>query len=185
MADDLTAARVAKDAAYAERNQLVRALSKLYPASLERHDGEGGEDGWRWLVVIDLPTGQASWHIHDSELPNFTHLRMCEGRAWDGHTTEEKYARLERLPRAKDALVCELPEIETMRDGLLWKVIRRERIYGDAIMYAGRNWYPRHVAGPFWSKRTALRAEADIRREIRDAWYVALTPARSKTEIGA
>lgn len=84
----------AKDGAYAERNKLVAALSKLFPASLERHDGVEWEDDWRWVVFIDLPTGQASWHIHDSELPQFAHLPRQAGRRWDGHTNEQKYARL-------------------------------------------------------------------------------------------
>lgn len=88
-----------KDGAYSERNQLVAALSKVFPASLERHpeDDKDWEDDWRWIVFIDLPAGQCSWHLHDSELPRFAHLKRGKGRAWDGHTTEEKYARLEAL----------------------------------------------------------------------------------------
>lgn len=86
-----------KNQAYAERNRLVAALSKLFPASLERHEGENWEDDWRWVVYIDLPTGQASWHIHDSELELFQHLERNTGRKWDGHSPEEKYKRLEQL----------------------------------------------------------------------------------------
>lgn len=88
----------AKDSAYQERDKLVAALSKLFPASLERHpQEEEWEDDWRWIVFIDLPTGQASWHIHDSELPMFEHLPRLAGRKWDGHTNEEKYRRLAAL----------------------------------------------------------------------------------------
>jgi len=87
-----------KNNAYWERNQLVAALSKLFPASLERHPDSdtAWENDWRWIVMINLPTGQASWHIYDSELPNFNHLhREAENyHSWDGHTTEEKYKRL-------------------------------------------------------------------------------------------
>lgn len=85
-----------KDGAYWERNQLVAALSKIFPSSLERHPDSdtSWEDDWRWIVFVDLPTGQASWHIHDSELDNFKHLLRNCGRTWDGHTTEEKYQRL-------------------------------------------------------------------------------------------
>jgi hypothetical protein len=85
-----------KDAAYGERDQLVCALSKLYPASLERHpDSDTAWDNdWRWIVFIDLPSGQATWHIHDSELSMFDHLERFAGRVWDGHTTPEKYERL-------------------------------------------------------------------------------------------
>jgi hypothetical protein len=85
-----------KNEAYAERNRLVAFVSKLFPASLERHpeDDKYWEDDWRWIVFIDLPTGQVSWHIHDSELPMFDHLQRQTGRIWDGHTNDQKYARM-------------------------------------------------------------------------------------------
>jgi len=88
-----------KNDAYAERNRLVAALSTVFPASLERHPeaDTSWEDDWRWIVFIDLPTGQASWHLHNSHLPLFDHVPRLQGRTWDGHTTEEKYARLARL----------------------------------------------------------------------------------------
>jgi hypothetical protein len=88
--------REQKDAAYAERDALVCALSKLFPASLERHPESDTtwDNDWRWIVFIDLPTGQATWHIHDSELGWFDHLKRYTGRQWDGHTTPEKYQRL-------------------------------------------------------------------------------------------
>ena len=96
---ELQQAREAKDGAYRERDMLVAALSKIFPASLERHpDNEKWEDDWRWIVFIDLPTGQATWHIHDSELPMFDHLPRLQGRKWDGHSTDEKYIRLAALP---------------------------------------------------------------------------------------
>lgn len=89
----------AKDGAYKERNALVCLLSKVFHAWLERHDenDKTWEDDWRWIVFIDLPTGQCSWHIHDSEIDNFEHLPFNvsrDGHGWDGHTTEEKYKRI-------------------------------------------------------------------------------------------
>ena len=112
--------REQKDGAYAERDNLVCALSKLFPASLERHPDSDTtwEDDWRWIVFIDLPVRtyltygdqrngpgphfkdevkQATWHIHDSELAMFDHLPRFTGRVWDGHTTPEKYLRLSAL----------------------------------------------------------------------------------------
>jgi len=86
-----------KNSAYGERNQLVKFLSKCFPSSIERHEGADWEDDWRNVVFIDLPTGQASWHIHDSELENFAHLPRNRGRKWDGHSTELKYQRLDDL----------------------------------------------------------------------------------------
>lgn len=88
-----------KDNAYAERNNLVAALARLFPSSLERHpdEDETWEDDWRWIVFINLPTGQASWHIHDSELEKFSTIPRFRGWQWDGHTTEQKYERLAAL----------------------------------------------------------------------------------------
>lgn len=95
-----------KNGAYRERNALVAALSKIFPSGLGRHVASDWEDDWRTIVFIDLPTGQASWHIHDSEAPMFRHLRKYEGE-WDGHTTEEKYRRMfalsSRSPHAAEA----------------------------------------------------------------------------------
>lgn len=92
--------REVKDGAYSERNKLVAALSKLFPSWLEDHDAADTkwENDWRNIVFINFPTGQASWHIHDSELPQFSHLSRLCGNSWDGHTNDEKYARIAALP---------------------------------------------------------------------------------------
>lgn len=45
-------------------------------------------------MFIDLPTGQVSWHVHDSELALFDFLPTSDQRCWDGHSTDEKYERL-------------------------------------------------------------------------------------------
>lgn len=90
--------RESKDEAYRERNMLVCALTKLFPAYLARHDENDTtwEKDWMWIVYIDLPTGQVSWHIHDSERLKFSHLELKENK-WDGHNTERKYQRLQAL----------------------------------------------------------------------------------------
>jgi hypothetical protein len=88
-----------KNNAYKERDMLVCALSKLFPSHLQRHPDadKDWEDDWRWIVFIQLPTGQATWHIHDSDLEWFDHLSRDKHVDWDGHTTEEKYKRLAGL----------------------------------------------------------------------------------------
>lgn len=49
------------------------------------------------IVCIDSElTGQMSWHIHDLEIPMFSHLKWG-ANTWDGHTTEQKYERLGKL----------------------------------------------------------------------------------------
>ncbi len=93
--------REQKDGTYTERDSLVATLSKLLPSWLERHpdDDVDWEDDWRWIVFIDPPSGQMSWHIHDSELGWFDHLTRSGANRWDGHTTEEKYQRLAALAK--------------------------------------------------------------------------------------
>ena len=87
-----------KDLAYAERDLLVSALSKCYPSHLTRHPDSDvtWENDWRWIVCIHLPTGQATWHIHDSEVPFFAHLSTKENH-WDGHSNLQKYQRIMEL----------------------------------------------------------------------------------------
>ena len=88
-----------KHNAYAERNKLVAALSKLFPSHIMQHEAtdKDWEDDWRNIVCIELPTGQCTWHIHDSELPLFVHLPRVDTNCYDGHSTEEKYKRLAGL----------------------------------------------------------------------------------------
>jgi hypothetical protein len=91
-------AEQSRDRAYAERNKLVAFLSHIYPAHLADHPEADAswEDDWRNIVIIQTTAGQLSWHIHASELPLFAHLQR-KPNDWDGHTTEEKYARLATL----------------------------------------------------------------------------------------
>lgn len=87
-----------KSSAYAERNQLVAFISKLYPSHLCRHpeSDKEWEDAWRWIACIHSPKGQLTWHIHQSEKKQFAHLKEKPAH-WDGHTTAQKYARLRRI----------------------------------------------------------------------------------------
>lgn len=89
-----------KDNAYAERNKCVALIARMaikldLVVGLARHHEEDKdwEDDWRNIVFIELPSGQVSWHIHDSDLPMFKSLLPYEGK-WDGHTTELKYERV-------------------------------------------------------------------------------------------
>lgn len=97
--EKISCIRKEKDNAYSERNKVVAALSKIFPAWLETHPAEDKEwaEHWRTIVFIDSPVGQLSWHIHFSEVEIFNHLNHREGNSWDGHTTEEKYERLANL----------------------------------------------------------------------------------------
>lgn len=96
---EIEAMRDRKDAAYYERNQVVAALAKCFPSGTARTAIEGWSDDWHGCVYIDLPTGQVSWHFHDSQAHLFADLPPYAG-AWDGHDTPEKYRRLAALARA-------------------------------------------------------------------------------------
>jgi hypothetical protein len=87
-----------KDAAYLERNRVVAALAKLYPSGTARTAIKAWNPEWHGCVYIDLPTGQVSWHYHDSQSYLFADLPAYAGR-WDGHDTTEKYRRLAALTK--------------------------------------------------------------------------------------
>lgn len=90
--------------AYEERNRVVAlclrmALALGWKAGVGEHQDVPGEDWdpeWRMLVTVDLPTGQASWHVHDSQKHLFEGLPKYDG-TWDGHTTSVKYERIAQL----------------------------------------------------------------------------------------
>ncbi len=87
--------------AYWERNQLVAALSKIYPSWREHHPekDKAWEPEWRNIVFVQTPGGQCSWHFHENELPYFMHLEFKDGNSWDGHTVNEKYNRLRNIDK--------------------------------------------------------------------------------------
>jgi len=93
--------RTEVDNSCAERDKLVALVARMalelgFFAGIGKHEdkpGEVWEDDWRNIIFIDLPTGQVSWHIHDSELPMFDFLPEYK-KKWDGHDTEEKYRRV-------------------------------------------------------------------------------------------
>jgi hypothetical protein len=89
------------NAAYRERNQVVAALARCFPSGLKKTAIEGWDPAWHNCVYIDLPTGQASWHIHDDDAELFAGLPPYIGE-WDGHSTPEKYERLAKLSRATE-----------------------------------------------------------------------------------
>lgn len=98
--DEVPKLRQQKDGAYAERNKLVAflahmALSLGWKAGVGQHPEEdtSWERDWRTIVFIDLPTGQVSWHFHDSEEALLLGLPAYEG-AWDGHSNPEKWSRV-------------------------------------------------------------------------------------------
>lgn len=84
------------EAAYSERAALVSFVSKLYDSYLSV-DKENIGTEFSNVVYINSPKGQLSWHIKDSDLHLFSHLNVREENNWDGHSTEEKYKRLDEI----------------------------------------------------------------------------------------
>lgn len=82
-----------KDEAYRQRNYLVAALARLYPSGVRNTDIPGWSDDWHGCCFIDLPSGQISYHFHDSHRYLFDGLPAYE-TPWDGHDKDAVHARL-------------------------------------------------------------------------------------------
>lgn len=89
-----------EDAAYEERSKVVALLASLFPSGIAKTAISGWHPEWHGCVYVDLPTGQASWHYHESHAHLFAHLPPYGG-VYDGHSTDEKYDRVRAY-----ALVC-------------------------------------------------------------------------------
>jgi hypothetical protein len=89
--------------AYRERAHLTAHLAAGYPSVLVEGADPSAPD---WPVLfVELPTGQVSWHISPDDVGLFRHVRrtmagMPDAPVWDGHTTDEKYARVDAHARA-------------------------------------------------------------------------------------
>lgn len=81
---------------YTERAHLVAFVASLYPSSLERTDPS---PGFEWVLYVDTPQGQLSWHIADEDLSLFPHVTREAGRTWDG--TADTYTHLQRLAQGE------------------------------------------------------------------------------------
>jgi hypothetical protein len=83
---------------YRERNAVVFAFAWT-AAQLGWRVGtlEDPADPWP-VVMIDAPTGQLSWHVPEQDLPDWLADKPYLGQ-WDGHTTGQKYERLEAMAR--------------------------------------------------------------------------------------
>lgn len=76
---------------YTERAYLVAHLAAYYPSRAGYTDPVAVD----WLVVsIDMPEGQACWHISKRDEHLFGHVPRVDTLEWDGHTTPEKYQRV-------------------------------------------------------------------------------------------
>jgi hypothetical protein len=88
-----------KNSAYFERNNLVAALARVYPSGIRRTIIEGWDDDWHGCCFIDLPSGQISYHYHDSHAHLFEKFSPYE-TPWDGHDKDTVHARLAAIDAA-------------------------------------------------------------------------------------
>ncbi|WP_066360291.1 WDGH domain-containing protein [Herbidospora mongoliensis] len=83
---------------YRERAHLIAHLATVYPAVIVL--GSDRENPTWPVIFVDTPQGQLSWHLSGDDMDLFKHVRITTGEhapAWDGHTTPEKYERLDAL----------------------------------------------------------------------------------------
>lgn len=81
---------------YEERARVALALARSALAlGLKAGFALDPQEGPEWPVLfIDLPTGQVSWHLTAAQRAVASDIGDYDGE-WDGHTTEEKYRRLD------------------------------------------------------------------------------------------
>ena len=110
-----------KDNAYAERDKCVALIVSMASAlgcraGLREHDPNDPDwdPNWRTVVYVDLPTGQVSWHIHESERHWFSQLKEYPGQ-WDGHNTKQKYERVLNATWRPTLPASDSPSDETLQ----------------------------------------------------------------------
>ena len=138
---DLEAMRQQKDGAYFERNQVVAALAKCFPSGVAKTAIEGWSEDWHGCVYIDLPTGQVSWHFHDSQAYLFKDLPPYAG-AWDGHDTAEKYRRVNALTAQPQQASKPLSDEPNM----FWNHDDPESPYGSIDEFLNDEWSQNGIA---------------------------------------
>ncbi|WP_328721763.1 hypothetical protein OHT52_21230 [Streptomyces sp. NBC_00247] len=86
----------ATGAVYRERAHLVAYLAALHPSRIGHTDPAAPEYA---VVTVETSAGQMTWHIAPRDMDLFAHVRATASTdpVWDGHTTEQKYARLRDL----------------------------------------------------------------------------------------
>lgn len=86
---------------YTERAHLTALLAAHYPSVLVTGADPHAPD-WP-ILYVRLPTGQCSWYVSPSDLPIFAHVQKVtapDGPVWDGHTNDQKYARIAEWAKA-------------------------------------------------------------------------------------
>lgn len=92
-------AQVAK--AYAQRDELLVALSKVWPSHLMPTKASaltaGNDEDWLWSLYLDAPCGQLVYPLNNALAAQFSHLDRHRDNEWDGHLAKERSKRLASL----------------------------------------------------------------------------------------
>lgn len=95
-------AEAERDGAYSERAHLVALLAAMTDGAVIAPAPDVEALGWQ-IAYLNIGGRQASWHIapRDAELFEATErVPADDPRAqWDGHSTEDKYARIRQHTR--------------------------------------------------------------------------------------
>jgi hypothetical protein len=90
------------DDVYRERAHLVALISLLYPSYMTP-SMDITEQGW-WTVFIYMGLKQLTWHISPDDVELFSHVPKVTPTnpfvQWDGHSTPEKYQRIQDYIKA-------------------------------------------------------------------------------------
>ncbi|MFJ4739102.1 hypothetical protein [Streptomyces sp. NPDC088775] len=94
---------------YRERAHLLGGYVALFGGVFSHTDEKS--PGWP-VLYIETPKGQCSWHINPDDLDVFEGLKVpfVDDYPWDGHTTEEKYFRIEALNLKLPKMTYSKPE---------------------------------------------------------------------------
>jgi hypothetical protein len=103
--DQLDQLQDALDGAYCERAHLVALLAAMTEGAVIAPAVDVDEPGWQ-IAYLNIGGSQASWHIAPRDAGLFRgvdHVAIDDPRAqWDGHTTDEKYARIRNHTRVRE-----------------------------------------------------------------------------------
>jgi hypothetical protein len=138
-----------RDGAYHERAALVAYLAACQPSAIV-WGADPAAPGWPVIFADSDAVGQMSWHLAPGDLGLFGHVGQMaadgpDAPQWDGHTTDEKYARLAELTRMIAANLNDPLRVEAAaahgRIGALTAQLREvtqqnERNYADAVRNA-------------------------------------------------
>lgn len=93
--DHVLVARAERDNAYRDRARVTAVLAGLWPSVIVRGADESCPR-W-WVLFVDSPAGQLSWHVHPNDRNLFTHVAEGDVSPWDGHSSAIKAERLNQL----------------------------------------------------------------------------------------